>query len=224
MSILATLWFPSSNPVGPPSVLAGGLLLLLFCLTCKMAPIRPAYKRAISVASPFLLWIPLLIFEGPLIIGGRCFPDADDFAAVYTALITGFAFSLDNFRFLSWPYRLNASVFTLFYGTLIVYQATPSVLFLVWRHGAVVRYTNGWIAIVAILSFGLLWIPTLIYLNKKVKRRLRDIHSLCRHCEYNLTGNISGICPECGKEIKQPIPEMNPRKNPINADGEPVRV
>ena len=22
----------------------------------------------------------------------------------------------------------------------------------------------------------------------------------CRHCGYNLTGNISGRCPECGEE------------------------
>ena len=21
----------------------------------------------------------------------------------------------------------------------------------------------------------------------------------CRHCGYNLTGNVSGVCPECGK-------------------------
>lgn len=23
----------------------------------------------------------------------------------------------------------------------------------------------------------------------------------CRHCGYNLTGNISGVCPECGQTI-----------------------
>ncbi|OWY71266.1 hypothetical protein B7486_11770 [cyanobacterium TDX16] len=28
---------------------------------------------------------------------------------------------------------------------------------------------------------------------------------LCRHCGYNLTGNVSGICPECGKAIESPI-------------------
>lgn len=30
-------------------------------------------------------------------------------------------------------------------------------------------------------------------------RFLADPH--CRHCSYNLTGNISGICPECGTPI-----------------------
>ncbi len=26
----------------------------------------------------------------------------------------------------------------------------------------------------------------------------------CKHCGYNLTGNVSGICPECGKPVQSP--------------------
>jgi hypothetical protein len=26
----------------------------------------------------------------------------------------------------------------------------------------------------------------------------------CRACGYNLTGNVSGVCPECGTKIKPP--------------------
>ncbi len=26
----------------------------------------------------------------------------------------------------------------------------------------------------------------------------------CRSCDYNLTGNVSGVCPECGLEITKP--------------------
>ena len=33
----------------------------------------------------------------------------------------------------------------------------------------------------------------------RARRRLRGE---CVHCGYNLTGNISGICPECGKPLK----------------------
>ena len=32
-------------------------------------------------------------------------------------------------------------------------------------------------------------------------RRLRKLGYFCRHCGYNLTGNVSGICPECGKQV-----------------------
>lgn len=32
-------------------------------------------------------------------------------------------------------------------------------------------------------------------------RKKRDKAGLCRNCDYNLTGNESGICPECGLGI-----------------------
>ena len=30
------------------------------------------------------------------------------------------------------------------------------------------------------------------------RRRSPDRHELCRACGYDLTGNVSGVCPECG--------------------------
>lgn len=27
------------------------------------------------------------------------------------------------------------------------------------------------------------------------------LRSLCLHCGYDLTGNVSGVCPECGKPV-----------------------
>jgi O-antigen/teichoic acid export membrane protein len=33
------------------------------------------------------------------------------------------------------------------------------------------------------------------------RRRFRKTRGLCLHCGYNLQGNISGICPECGRPI-----------------------
>jgi rubrerythrin len=34
-------------------------------------------------------------------------------------------------------------------------------------------------------------------------RRLRKQH-VCYHCGYDLTGNVSGICPECGMSVDPP--------------------
>jgi hypothetical protein len=31
-------------------------------------------------------------------------------------------------------------------------------------------------------------------------RRSKRVKPLCRRCGYNLTGNVSGVCPECGAE------------------------
>ncbi len=44
----------------------------------------------------------------------------------------------------------------------------------------------------------------------RVRRSLRDMlakSALCCKCGYNLTGNVSGGCPECGKEVPPPEKE-----------------
>ncbi len=35
----------------------------------------------------------------------------------------------------------------------------------------------------------------------------------CLHCDYNLTGNVSGTCPECGTPIPA-IPKARPATDP----------
>ena len=42
---------------------------------------------------------------------------------------------------------------------------------------------------------------------REVKRRLRG---LCLHCGYDLRGNVSGICPECGATVNQPTFDIEP--------------
>ncbi|MBI4581439.1 MAG: hypothetical protein HY718_17180 [Planctomycetes bacterium] len=47
-----------------------------------------------------------------------------------------------------------------------------------------------------------LWIPFLLVASPTIflwwvdRRRIQPGH--CRKCGYNLTGNVSGVCPECG--------------------------
>jgi len=47
------------------------------------------------------------------------------------------------------------------------------------------------------IAFGLL--AGLLSLPFKIKKKRPKGH--CRKCGYNLTGNVSGICPECGEPI-----------------------
>lgn len=73
----------------------------------------------------------------------------------------------------------------------------PSFPWLVWRpvvysvgeHGGEITYLPLWPAI-AVLAFPTLW---LFWLDHR--RRIRPGH--CQ-CGYNLRGNVSGRCPECG--------------------------
>jgi hypothetical protein len=39
-------------------------------------------------------------------------------------------------------------------------------------------------------------------LQRKVRRWLRDVGH-CGQCDYDLAGNVSGVCPECGTELRQ---------------------
>ena len=38
-------------------------------------------------------------------------------------------------------------------------------------------------------------------LRQRIRRNNAAINRQCVHCEYNLTGNVSGVCPECGAAI-----------------------
>jgi hypothetical protein len=48
-----------------------------------------------------------------------------------------------------------------------------------------------WIPLVAVaIPTGLLW-----------RRNRRPSPRYCPSCRYNLTGNVSGVCPECGEKV-----------------------
>ncbi|MCH8853871.1 MAG: hypothetical protein IID41_14655 [Planctomycetes bacterium] len=43
------------------------------------------------------------------------------------------------------------------------------------------------------------WVLMRIMIDRTRRHRRREV-GLCTKCGYNLTGNVSGRCPECGKE------------------------
>jgi len=53
-----------------------------------------------------------------------------------------------------------------------------------------------------------LWLPFLLFATPAAIWWVGDWRRLtpgfCRECGYNLTGNTSGICPECGTAIRNP--------------------
>ena len=47
--------------------------------------------------------------------------------------------------------------------------------------------------------------PVVVLIRRPARRRCyRREHSLCVTCGYDLTGNVSGVCPECGTKVEQP--------------------
>ncbi len=59
--------------------------------------------------------------------------------------------------------------------------------------------TPGWVLLIMILAY-----PVGAFIRGPVRRWRRRRRGECLRCGYNLTGNLSGICPECGTEIQQP--------------------
>jgi len=55
----------------------------------------------------------------------------------------------------------------------------------------------------------LLWAyPAFMFARGPLRRYRRRRRGLCTQCGYSLTGNISGICPECGTPIPDEVKEQ----------------
>jgi hypothetical protein len=54
--------------------------------------------------------------------------------------------------------------------------------------------TVGW---VALSIMPVRW----LVVNELLARKARRMGRSCRSCNYDLTGNVSGTCPECGRKV-----------------------
>ena len=105
--------------------------------------------------------------------------------------------------------RILATTCVLLFGlTLIGTSIAASIWNLSWRTGPPDYFVQ--ITPVEIDTAGhelhylglglvLLWLSLFVLIGIFSVTRPRIRPWLCRKCSYDLTGNISGICPECGK-------------------------
>lgn len=79
-------------------------------------------------------------------------------------------------------------------------------LFVLWDK-LVASVTPSMGLLVLLLSFVLIFGAVLWFMRRNIRRRLRaQLASkgvpICIPCGYNLTGNLSGVCSECGTKIE----------------------
>lgn len=68
-------------------------------------------------------------------------------------------------------------------------------------HSTVAQYTTAWIAF-ALASGLAAWAAAHLRLHIARRHEIRRRRApRCQRCHYHLTGNISGVCPECGTTI-----------------------
>lgn len=58
------------------------------------------------------------------------------------------------------------------------------------------------IGVLAAIIFCVWLGSSVLYCDALVRRRMKSVmNPTCRGCGYNLTGNVSGVCPECGQTL-----------------------
>jgi hypothetical protein len=72
-----------------------------------------------------------------------------------------------------------------------------------------------YLMISAVFAFAciLFRLGSLMVVRTWIRKIVLDHGPLCSSCGYNLTGNISGVCPECGIPIVQPTHHPVARHN-----------
>ena len=66
--------------------------------------------------------------------------------------------------------------------------------------GGPLRFNIIWIPLWLPLALLLIY-PSYAFIRGPHRRHRRRKKGLCLNCGYNLTGNVSGVCPECGERI-----------------------
>ncbi|MHC4698177.1 MAG: hypothetical protein ACYTFA_15695 [Planctomycetota bacterium] len=64
---------------------------------------------------------------------------------------------------------------------------------------------NVWtLTIEGVIGFGFAFLVSIPFLLVRAGHVRKPPSGYCQKCGYNLTGNVSGVCPECGTKVESP--------------------
>jgi hypothetical protein len=92
-------------------------------------------------------------------------------------------------------------VLSLFLIVAIKFVGLPIYLEKLGRTGSFIAFVSffGIPSIMSLAVFGAL--TKLLERGQRARENRRRNEGLCIRCTYNLEGNVSGFCPECGEQI-----------------------
>lgn len=197
---IGTIWWPSLN-VFTGLFFACLIVLSAIALLCSpIAKLPEKVKDWIRIISALAMLVFVLLavdledgFQSDGIWPGRR-PNADSFAIVYQCVAFGFGISLSCLRSPRLGMQINGGVLSFAFWGLIAWEAACK-----WARGFFGSFVlpPGAIWVVAFVCLACVPIAFAIAIHFREIHTRRD-RGLCERCGYDLRGNTSGQCPECG--------------------------
>jgi len=189
--MLATYWWlnPYPDPIGEISLWA------LAAAVAYGLVVRVTRWRVLLFAAPLLFGLSAVLLELNQPSGGMW---ADQQIGYYILSLATILFALEVARSGSRTALVYGGVVLFLFGGLLTLEA-------VGRSSELMRATRDlparWIVLAGLLLWLVLFTLLMRHAAHIARQRRERAKGRCTTCDYDLTGNVSGRCPECGTSV-----------------------
>jgi hypothetical protein len=189
--LLATLWWPNTNPVGPASLWPLGIVVTVAAIQ------RLRNWRVLAFGAPAVFALLAVLSAGFPFAGYRRFPDAEDYAGYYIWNLAACCFALEVAR--------SGSLGSLVYGgVLILPMGWLLVVEIIARSSQLIEGSRNLSVQQIVLASSVVWLVLYAALMYRAARPYKCVsriaHGLCGRCGYNMRESPER-CPECGEPV-----------------------